>query len=246
MDDTAGEDHRVANFIGVTGADTETAQQVLAATDYNLEDAINLFFASGMTSSATTAQPAMNANVGGGGGDPASSPRAQEQWDYVHSASGEGGDVRAPLPIQRSQSLYEDDLRAPQLPHFAGMGMNPSNAVTDPENAVAAVRDMAMNTHMPFNDTMHGTLFGHLQGQARDSQRESNNMLENVRDFTMEDGRNFVDENAGYNNERTAEQAEGLSTANRNSDNVRMTDLFRNVNATFEIVNLYLMVFMNS
>ena len=138
------ENDMIASFVGVTDADVDTARQMLTATDFKLEEAINLFFASGGGSGASTATAA-----GQGTGGPAV----------------EDGETRAPLPIQRSRSLYEEDMAMPAAGLMGLGGFHGDN----PEAAVAAARDMALNAGGPFDEAMHDLVFG---GGRHRAQRE--------------------------------------------------------------------------
>lgn len=47
------ESEALANVVAITGVDTSAARQLLEATDYNVEAAVNLHFASGISHAAT-------------------------------------------------------------------------------------------------------------------------------------------------------------------------------------------------
>lgn len=94
----------VANFMAITGADDETAIRVLEAANFELEQAVNLFFA---------AEPHMDAggsaghrNAGGAGPhqDGGSAGAARPYADF---GGHDGDDVRAPLP-SKVERLYGD------------------------------------------------------------------------------------------------------------------------------------------
>ncbi|PSC74669.1 UBX domain-containing 2 isoform X1 [Micractinium conductrix] len=121
----------VANFVAITGADEAAALGALEATGYNLEQAVNLFFAQGdvgdggmggmlpLEDDESMARRLQGEGGGGGGGGGGLPPALEED------------EVRAPLPV-RTERLYGDDLPR-QMPR------RPANPV--PQNVVDAFRD---------------------------------------------------------------------------------------------------------
>ncbi|KAL4431383.1 hypothetical protein ABPG75_006639 [Micractinium tetrahymenae] len=128
----------VANFVAITGADEATALQMLEATGYQLEGAVNLFFATGEAGGA------------GGAGGPGAAPLPAMEDDEAlarrlqEEATGGGGgggggppalmdeeQVRAPLPVV-TERLYGDEPYRPP-------SRRPANPV--PQNVVDAFRN---------------------------------------------------------------------------------------------------------
>jgi hypothetical protein len=85
----------LATFVAVTGADQDAALSMLEATNWDAQEAVNLFFAT--QAAGGGAAPSATA---GGGGDGYQPPAD------VLAAAGED-DVRAPLPA-RVAKLYDD------------------------------------------------------------------------------------------------------------------------------------------
>ncbi|KAG2448168.1 hypothetical protein HYH02_006753 [Chlamydomonas schloesseri] len=88
----------IANFLAITGADEGVAIQCLEAANFNLEEAVNLFFAA-------------DGHFGGGGG--AGGARGGAAGGAGGGGAGHGGamdedEVRAPLPT-KVERLYGDD-----------------------------------------------------------------------------------------------------------------------------------------
>lgn len=120
----------VANFVAITGADEAAALQMLQATGYQLEEAVNLFFATGDAGGAAAArsmQPEFEDDealarrlqeeaTGGAGGQPAQMEEEQ---------------VRAPLPVVTERLYGEEPYRPPPR--------RPANPV--PQNVVDAFRN---------------------------------------------------------------------------------------------------------
>lgn len=86
----------LATFVAVTGADQDAALSMLEATNWDAQEAVNLYFATQAAGGAGGAGP----SAAGGGGDGYQPPAD------VLAAAGED-DVRAPLPA-RVAKLYDD------------------------------------------------------------------------------------------------------------------------------------------
>ncbi|GAB4816470.1 hypothetical protein N2152v2_003516 [Parachlorella kessleri] len=133
----------LANFVAITGADEGTALQMLSSTDFQLEQAVNLFFA--MEQQGPQGQGlgggggglgGFGAGVGGGFDDVAGlamddgelARQLQREADAVPAEE----QVRAPIPV-RTERLYGD------APHRA----HPTRRVDPvPHNVVDAFRDL--------------------------------------------------------------------------------------------------------
>jgi hypothetical protein len=111
----------VANFMAVTGADDEVAIQMLEAANFNLEEAVQLFFAA-------------EGNVGGGrsaaaaagGVDAAGAGSGPSRGAPMHDDADDG--VRAPLPT-KVERLYDFDPRAMYQYHGLSGRTQPSQQV---------------------------------------------------------------------------------------------------------------------
>eukprot|EP00889_Picochlorum_renovo_P005250 jgi/Picre1/32280/NNA_007626.t1 len=86
-DTEAVDDQKVSQFCAVTGADVSKALQVLQATDFNLQDAIELFFASGEGQDGV--------------------PPVLREEERATQLQTHGGEVRAPMPTKVDR-LYGD------------------------------------------------------------------------------------------------------------------------------------------
>ncbi|GIL42641.1 hypothetical protein Vafri_589 [Volvox africanus] len=109
----------VANFMGITGADDAVAIQMLEAVNFDLEEAVQLFFASegnvaGDHGPGAAAGGSASAGPrGGAGGVGQRSPAAPG-----HGNTDEG--VRAPLPT-KIERLYGDDFDPRPMYSFHGL-----------------------------------------------------------------------------------------------------------------------------
>lgn len=117
----------VANFVAITGADEAAALAMLEATGYNLEAAVNLHFASGgEAGGGDVDMPAFE-------DDEALARRLQQEAQAGPAPPPLEDEVRAPLPVYKTERLYGDEVYRP-----AGQ-RRPANPV--PQNVVDAFRD---------------------------------------------------------------------------------------------------------
>ncbi|KAK9817646.1 hypothetical protein WJX72_000123 [[Myrmecia] bisecta] len=90
----------IANFVAITGADVSQATTMLEATNFDLSQAVDLFFASAGEDLAPSDHDA-------------DAKMARELAGQLGGPSGGDQEVRAPIPIKKDR-LYGDEF---QLPH---------------------------------------------------------------------------------------------------------------------------------
>ncbi|GLC38061.1 hypothetical protein PLESTM_000679800 [Pleodorina starrii] len=149
MADSGGD--LVAEFISITGSDDGTAIQMLEAANFNLEEAVQLFFAA-------------EGHVGGGasstgaaaGGGSAAAGGAGRQRSGAGPVGGHLDDdgVRAPLPT-KVERLYGDDFDPRAMYQYHGLSGRPPPAQVDvfrdfrAETAAAAAAAAAAGSQAP-------------------------------------------------------------------------------------------------
>lgn len=98
----------VANFMAITGADDVVALQMLEAADFDMEQAVNLFFAAeGGMDAGHAAAASHGDGAGGGGGQPRGGGGGAGARRNSFGDEAMGDDIRAPLP-SKVERLYGD------------------------------------------------------------------------------------------------------------------------------------------
>jgi len=142
---------KVATFIGTTDADESFARSFLAANDWNLQNAINMFFESGGVAgaAASTQAPSKSSSSSSSSSSfTADSSRAAEVSKIVREMGVSEADARAILAAQGGPSQGEDAVRAPIAP-VQGRLFDPSpfggaagGLLGTPNTMVSSMRDL--------------------------------------------------------------------------------------------------------
>ncbi|KAJ5663960.1 hypothetical protein N7507_004691 [Penicillium longicatenatum] len=149
------EDSVVAQFTEITGSTPETATQYLQLTEFNIEQAMQLFFENG--GAPLTEAPAQ----------PASNPAYEDESGVVHIDSDSDDDSRPAQSAQPAGTTFDDDAamaRRLQEEMYGAGGPTHNDDYEDEVRApMARTTETLVGPDLDFHDGMHSNILGHLR-----------------------------------------------------------------------------------
>ncbi|KAJ5904004.1 hypothetical protein N7504_006387 [Penicillium tannophilum] len=149
------EDSVVAQFTEITGSTPETATQYLQLTEFNIEQAMQLFFENG--GAPLTETPAQ----------PANHPAYEDESGVVHIDSDSDDESRPAQSAQPAGTTFDDDAamaRRLQEEMYGGGGPTQNDDYEDEVRApMARTTETLVGPDLDFHDGMHSNILGHLR-----------------------------------------------------------------------------------